>query len=476
MSRSKVLSNTGWILLGSGFNKISSVILLIILSRYLGAEAFGKFSFPFFYLQFFSCIAEFGLTPVLIKHTSMNIIRPNEIQGRGIGLGLSTTVLAMIFAWVGTYMLGYKEDLRYLIVVASLGLLISFRDVTFRWILEVPFRAKLKMAYPVVLGIFSELLGLLMVLLAVYWKGSLESVLTVYVLSNLPGFIWLSIISTKELRPSLQAHSISVKEIIKEAVPIGMSNILMTIYLMFGSLVLFHYRGETDVGYYALAFRLTTSLRIIPEAMMHSLFPLLARVQLEDLSHVKEIFKSAVRYGAFIAFPLALGTMVVAPSVVILLGGEQFQPSATALSILIWATFFAFLNTALRFTFNAISMQKYNFYISILMAVVSIGLAFILIPGYGFIGASYTLVITEGVGLIYGLLISRSFALPFPVENFAKNLISALVMAVIISFMPYLFLQILLGSIIYIGINIFIRGISKDELLKLFPQKSSEKI
>jgi O-antigen/teichoic acid export membrane protein len=169
--------------------------------------------------------------------------------------------------------------------------------------------------------------------------------------------------------------------------------------------------------------------------------------------------------------------MIIARPVVVLLGGGQFQPAAIALSILIWATFFAFFNTVLYFTFNATSMQRYNFNIFVIMAGVSALLAFLLIPKYGFIGASYSLVAAECAGLIYGLILTRSFGLVFPVENLKKNLLASLVMAISIWFLPSLFLQLLLGFIIYIIVNILIKGIVKEDLFKLLsPAKMSKEI
>jgi len=160
--------------------------------------------------------------------------------------------------------------------------------------------------------------------------------------------------------PSFSRGGINIFNMIKEAFPIGLSNILTTVYLVIGSLILFQLRGAEDVGYYALAFRLTTSLRIIPEAMMHSLFPLLARAHVGEPLRVKALFRTAIRYGALLAFPLAFGTMVAAPSIAVLMGGKDFRPAGIALSILIWATFLAFFNTVTRFTFNAISLQRCN--------------------------------------------------------------------------------------------------------------------
>lgn len=473
MSRVRIISNTGWILLGNIVNKASSIVLLYVLSRYLGADGFGKFSFVFFYLMLFSCIAEMGLTPILIKHIHTDANKSSEIQGKGLIIGLVFTVLAIFLAWGGTYILNYESDIRYLIFIAFASLFISFRDVAFRWIIEVPFRANLRMAYPVILGILSEILGLLSVLIAVYKNSSLDVIVAIYVLSNLPGFLILVLLSIKAMKPSFHSKNISAYSIVKEALPIGLSNIMTIVYLVAGSLILFQMRGANEVGYYALSFRLITSLRIIPEAMMHSLFPFLVKAHIEKPGQVAAIFKTAMKYGAFIVFPLAVGTVIIAPSVVVLLGGDNFRPAAVSLSILIWATFLAFFNIVFRFTFNAISLQKYSLWISVSMIVTSVLLSLLLIPMYGFIGASYALVFTEGIGLIFSLLAANYFELVFPFKVIVKYLVASLAMAAGIWFLPYLLLQILVGIIIYMAVNFMIGGLEKEEIYKLLPTRVS---
>ena len=468
MSQYRVLSNTGWILLGSGFNKVSSIVLLYILSRYLGAEGFGRFSFAFFYATFFSSIAEFGLTPILIKYVNEYPKKAGEVQGKGIIVGLIFTGAAILLAYGGAFMLNYEADIRYLILIASLTLLISFRDVTFRWILEVPFRASLKMAYPALIGILSECLGLASILFIIYKEGSIEAIITVYVLSSLPGFFILLLLSVRFIRPSFRGGSISTYNIIQEAIPIGASNILSIIYLVIGSLILFQFKGAKEVGYYALAFRLTTSLRIIPEAMMHSLFPLLTIAHLNEPQRGKSIFGTAIRYGALAAFPLTIGTMAVAQSVVVLMSGKGFLPAAAALSILIWATFFAFFNTILRFIFNAISLQRYNFWISVSMVISSVILSFLFIPKQGFMGASYALVFSEAIGLLFSLIIARPYELMLPIKIIGKYLIASFVMAVVIWFLPFLAIQIPVGALVYLIVAFVIGGIEKEDILKLF--------
>jgi len=66
-------------------------------------------------------------------------------------------------------------------------------------------------------------------------------------------------------------------------------------------------------------------------------------------------------------------------------------------------------------------------------------------------------------------LIARPFLATFSVDSLAKNMIAALIMTATIWFIPSLPLQIVSGLVVYLIASILLKGISKDELLKLFP-------
>src|SRR3989304_4545137 len=91
----KVITHPFWILSASAFNKASSIILVLVLSRYLGAADFGRFSFAFFYVTLFSAIAEVGITTVLIRRLRTEPGLSGEIFLKGVIMGLSSTLLAV---------------------------------------------------------------------------------------------------------------------------------------------------------------------------------------------------------------------------------------------------------------------------------------------------------------------------------------------------------------------------------------------
>lgn len=460
----KVLTNTFWILFGSAFNKLSSIILLFILSRHLGAEGFGKFSFAFFYVALFSSIAELGLTPILIKHVNADPLNAGAVQKKGIAVGMASALSAVLLSWACAYWIGFEPDMLTLVVAASIGLVISFRDVTFRWVLEAPFRARLKMRAPVLLGVVSESVSFALVLAAVYSNAGLAAIAALYVLGNLPGFVALAALSAREIRPA--GSGVSTKGLLREALPIGVSNLLNAFYLLSGSVVLYYYCGPAEVGYFALAFRVTTSLRIIPEAMMHSVYPFMAGSFNGSAKSIQGLFGKAIGFCALVSLPLAFGVMAGSGGIAVLFGGEQFRPSGAAFSILAWATAAAFFNTVLRASFNAAALQRYNMGISLAMAAASMALSLALVPRLGFAGAAYALAFTEAAGLVLCLACAYASGLRFPVGAVFKYFLAAIGMAACIWQLPHLMLQLAVGAVVYAAAGFALGGFREEEILR----------
>lgn len=470
----RVFKNTFWMLLPSAFNKASSVALVVVLARHLGAAGFGLFSFAFFYIVFFSAVAEAGLTTVMIRRMRAEPQKAGDVYCKGLRLGIVSTLAAISAAIGGGAALGFDRDAFFLTVLASLGLIFSFRDVTFRWFLETPFRASLGMRVSAALGIASEGLGLLAVLAAVHAGAGVEAITAVYVLSNLPGFVLLAVLSYRAA-PAPGGEKVSYAGMLREALPIGLSNALNTVYLMLGSIVLFLYGSIEAMGYYALAFRLTTSLRIIPEALMHSFFPLMAsqsgQAGQAGQAGLNAYLRKSTCIMAFTAMPLAAGTVALSDDITRLLGGGSFGPASPSLSVLIWATALSFFNTCARSALNAAARGPINLAVSSAMAAASAALCFTLIPAWGLSGAAWSLVLAEGAGLaVYSAVLGRP-GLAFPLRFTGKCLLAGACMYGCMMLLDGPLLKLSSGLAVYLAISALMTGTGPVRIARALSQR-----
>ena len=68
--KSKFVKNTGFIGIATIIQNIISYLIIILISRYLGAEGLGQYSFIFAFVGIFFIFSDFGLSQLLIKDLS----------------------------------------------------------------------------------------------------------------------------------------------------------------------------------------------------------------------------------------------------------------------------------------------------------------------------------------------------------------------------------------------------------------------
>jgi O-antigen/teichoic acid export membrane protein len=67
-----LLKNTFWIMLGEGLAKLFLFFNLIIITRYLGVEQYGKLSFALAFTAIFGIIIDFGFSTYITREISQN--------------------------------------------------------------------------------------------------------------------------------------------------------------------------------------------------------------------------------------------------------------------------------------------------------------------------------------------------------------------------------------------------------------------
>jgi O-antigen/teichoic acid export membrane protein len=97
---------------------------------------------------------------------------------------------------------------------------------------------------------------------------------------------------------------------------------------------------------------------------------------------------------------MLMGTIITLSSekIIYLVYGSEFLESAGSLKILIWATSFSFLAHSTLYTLNSINKQIIYTKITAISMFLNVILNILIIPKYGYIGASLTTLLTEFLG------------------------------------------------------------------------------
>ena len=215
------------------------------------------------------------------------------------------------------------------------------------------------------------------------------------------------LLGKRMLTPRWQLEPDLFRQWIRAGIPLAITYLLTTVYFKLDVPILQHYRSYAEVGSYTFAYRFFEALLFIPATLRTVVFPVLS-IYYRDapnrvLASADKLFKGL----AIIGWPITVGLFLLAPRFIDLLT-TQYPLSAAALRILAIAVVFMFVDNTFAAVLNATDRQKLYAYVALSGLAINFSLNMILIPRFGYLGASWATVATEAGLVLTGWLALRS--------------------------------------------------------------------
>jgi O-antigen/teichoic acid export membrane protein len=179
----------------------------------------------------------------------------------------------------------------------------------------------------------------------------------------------------------------------------------------------------------------------------------------------EKFFKALVILG----WPISVGVFLLAPQFNSLL--HLYQGSEPALQILALAIVFMFADNTFAATLNAIDKQNVFALVAMVGLVINVGVNLVVIPRYGYIGASWAVVATEAALVVVGWLVLRAQLGTIPLLRTSwKAVVAGLVMGVFIYVAnPHqnrvlLFVIVVASAVIYGAMLLVLRVADREEM------------
>jgi PST family polysaccharide transporter len=256
------------------------------------------------------------------------------------------------------------------------------------------------------------------------------------------------------------------------------------------NLLIGKFLGATALGYYSLAYRLMLyPLQNVSWTLSRVLFPAFSQIQ-SDLVKVRQNYLRVIRYISLATFPMMAGMAVVAPELIRVLYGSQWERSIFLVQVLCVVGFLQSIGTTVGTIYlsqgRSDLMLKWNlFIVPIVCLAIIVGLRWD-VEG---VALCYT-----AVGLVFWYL-SHSVAnrlIHLSMSKFLQALVptgaAAVAMAMLLALWRLaqervvtlenwqsLVIQVTLGSILYFGILRLLRSEIFDEIAEIFRGRRSPK-
>ncbi len=399
------------------FKLLFSLIWVAYLSRLVGPEDFGEYSYLFAIITLFSMLPLFGMENVVIKGL---VERDNGILISALYIRLFFSIFSAFFVFF-TFTVGELQNVNYAFCIS----LLIFLALTSELIKNF-YQSKEDAKKYVVIDNCAIVVSFI-VKMYLTENGNRDYLILIsldYVLT----FIFVAIVfkfdSNRE-RLSLGVNLKKISYVFKQSFPFFISTLMVVIYSKVDQLMIKDMLGYQELGYYSAALRISSSWWVIPTTLILSLYPIL--IAQYNKNKNEEIAACFFSICTFISLLIGTLVFVLSDSIVYAVFGEKYIAASEIIKAHCFIGCLASLGVARSKWLIIKGLQKWIPLFIFLGMILNIAGNYILINYMGLIGAVLSTLISQLAVLV---------VFPFLVKSTRDS-----VFLIIKSFSPNLFIQ-----------------------------------
>ncbi|MFH1463039.1 MAG: flippase [Pseudomonadota bacterium] len=435
------------------FRLVSGFAINILLMRGLGVEGFGVYGYVIILVN----LATFSATLGMDRLIKREIARAPERTARYVATGLAASLLLSAVTFLGILAWTLGVDGRPTVAVAAA---IASVALTLRALALIPvsaFHGRRRMG----LGVLGEGIGRTVLVGATALFVALRfGVVAVFVAQVLDAAVTFAILwhtyRRQISREALATTWADIGGLLRQAVPFGLNSLFVGVYLTVDVILLGRMRGDTEVGLYRGAVMLRSLFPIIADTISTGLYPRMAQ-HLGDREAAGRELHFASRILLAVSVPVAVGGVMTAEPLMVLLGGAEFAASAPLFALMVPLLPLRFLDNAYGMVLQALNRPADQTRGSMIASVVNVTANLLLIPRYGALAAAFNTLLTEVVLIIW----LRARIAPLitgggMLRTLVRVGLPVACMAVVIHFLPpvHVLLTIGVGGTVYAAVGL----------------------
>lgn len=396
----RILVNAGFRAVADVGSKVATAALYIFVARKLGASELGVYAFALSFVGVVTAIGQFGQDIVLtreVSHDPRSLERyySNAIVSRAI-FSIPPLLVASLVALVA----GMNDHTLLVVVILGLGFVGDY-------MVQIPFavfQAHERLSLVAVVLIAQRWITTSLAIVALYLGGGLALVAAIYCGGSLMATaLGTAMMYRYVARPRLHLDLSGALRVTREAFPIGIALVALTILFRVDMAMLAIFKPTREVGEYGAAYKLLETTAFFSWAVNVAVLPSLSRLSVSTTPSVGDVYQRGLKLVVAVTLPVAIGAIALAGPIISLLYGEQYHASASALVLLAPTIALFPISSLSSQLFFAQQRRPTVALVYALVGVENILLNLVLIPLFSLKGAAAGTSISEL--LVAGLLI-----------------------------------------------------------------------
>lgn len=374
-----------------------NLLLSILLVRQLGQTALGSYIYASSLAALVYSILGFGISTIVTREIARDPSSVGALVFNGLAVRLAATLpLALATTFVLSVILPMSGPVRQVVWVVALLVGLGFAtELVFG-----AFQAVGKFEYHLTLSVCHKLGMLALAFGAVYAGFGLLPVVSLFTAMQgltlgLSVLLLVSRVAPLDCRVDVALW----RSLIRRSLPLAFSGFSETVNNRSDSVLLGALRSAQELGIYGAAYTVYLGVAQLLYSLVVGGFPSLSKTSVQSSGATARLFLNLSLIMVGVTSVAVVAGLLFSPAIVRLVYGADMVEASKCLNVLLFALIFFGLERLCLATLTSIGLQKYVLWSTLIGAAVNVSLNLAFIPRYGYIGASYSTLLTEVVVL-----------------------------------------------------------------------------
>lgn len=398
-----IFSNTGWLMGERLFRLLIGLLVGVLVTRYLGPERYGIYSYALSFSVLFTALASFGIDSIVIREMVKDKDRQNQLMGTAFALKLFGGALSLLISLIVLVFVDIDFTTKVFIwIIVSSTIVTSFN------VIDSFFQARVESRFIVKTNTITLILSSCIKIALILMEAPLLGFVLILLFDSVSralGYLYFY----KKHKYSLFQWKFEMalaKSLLKESWPLILSGLAISVAMRIDQIMLKTYVTDGNLGFYAVGVRLAELFSFLPMIIGQSVYPKIIKINFKT---GKKKISQLIGYVFYLLCAMALVVTLLANFGINLLYGVEFDPSTQVLQILIWTIPVTYLGIITNQLLMVESHQKIIFVKQLMLALLNICLNLYLIPKYGIVGAAVaTLMADITINLFFDIVFNKS--------------------------------------------------------------------
>ena len=474
-----------FILFSSGFLELGTMMLLIaLLTRYLGVELFGIYSLTIALVAIMQPLLSLQLHTILIREFGHSEKQEHRDKLLTSGITVRTVMFFVLLAVLVTISPFLGLNIQQLITVYILfiteAVIINIR------VLYSIFLYHEKMIFNASLNILLRLLQLIFSLSVIYFGLGIREIILAYSAAGLISSI-ATILVVKHFfsLPRWNFDKDNFLFIFKESLTFGIGVFINQLLFRVDIVFLNALGTINDVAFYSAPHRLIFNVRLFAMSMLTALMPKLVKILQVNEENLPKLLHQIFQLLLIVSIPIQIVTFFYSSELMELFFGGEFTQAANAMLIIGQSVLFLIFLPFFTIILLLYKDQRKIPLIAGTSLIINSILDYLFIPKFGYMGAAYATIIAYGISCTAYCVQATKHIGIIPISLFIKPVLAGLCMTAVIFPSKSQFPPIIIGSslLCYVIVLILLKAVSLRQIRKLlslssttFPRKGSKKV